>query len=82
MTHSLVPVGIVVAPIPVVPVRSGARSVELVIDAVLCHQVAPVSAILTVIPIMVVTVVSIVISDVVVIRVPVALISGLGYACR
>ena len=34
MMHSLVSVGITVAPIPVVSVRSGARSVELAVDAV------------------------------------------------
>jgi hypothetical protein len=39
-----------VAPIPVISVDSGARSVELTIGPALCHQVAPASAIFAVIP--------------------------------
>jgi hypothetical protein len=71
-----------VAPIPVISVHSGARSVELEVGPVLCHQVAPVSAIFAVIPVMVVTVISIVVPDVVVVVTSVVLISGLGHTCR
>jgi hypothetical protein len=82
MTHSLVPIGITVAPSPVVSVRSSVGFVELMIGSVLCNQVAPVSPILAGIPVMIVSVVSIVIPDVVVVVAPFVLISGLGHACR
>jgi hypothetical protein len=80
--HSLVPVGITVAPSPVVSVRSGVGFLELKIGSMLCYQVAPVSPILAVIPVMIVTVVSIVVPDVVVVVASFVLISGLGHACR
>ena len=70
------------APSPVISVRSGVCSIELVISPVLRHQVAPVSPILAVIPVMIVTTVSIVIPDVVVFVAPVVLISGLDHASR
>jgi hypothetical protein len=80
MMHTLVPVGIAVAPSPVVSMCSGVCPVELVIRPVLCNQVAPVRPILAVIPVMIVTTVSIVIPNVVVFVAPVVLISGLGHA--
>ena len=70
------------APIPVISVQPGVRFVELTIGPVLCSQVAPVRAIFAIIPVMVVTVVSIVVPDVVVVVMSVVLISGLGHACR
>jgi hypothetical protein len=71
-----------VTPIPVISVHSVVRAVELMIDPVLCRQVAPVGPIFVVIPAMVVIVVSIVVSDVFVVVTSVILISGLGDACR
>src|ERR1700730_7535634 len=73
---SLFSVGVTVAPIPVSSVHSSASSVERTIGLVLCHQVAPVSAIFAVIPVMVVTVVSIVVPSVVVVVSFIVLISG------
>ena len=70
------------APIPVISVHSGVRSVELTVGPVLCRQVAPVGPIFVVIPAMVVIVVSIVVSDLFVVVTSVVLISGLGDACR
>ena len=70
------------APIPVISVHSGVRSVELTVGPVLCRQVAPVRAIFAIIPVMVVAVVSIVVSDVFVAITSVVLISGVGDTCR
>jgi hypothetical protein len=75
-------VRIIVAPIPVISVHSGVRSVELTVSPVLCRQVAPVRAIFAIIPVMVVAVVSIVVSDVFIVVTSVVLISGLGDTCR
>lgn len=66
------------APIPVISVRSGGRSVELTVGPVLCRQIAPVRAVFAIIPGMVVAVVSIVVSDVFVVVTPVILISAIG----
>jgi hypothetical protein len=82
MTYSLVPVGITVAPSPVVSVCSSVRSAELMIGAVLCYQVTPIGPILAVIPVMIIAVISIVIPDVAVVVASFVLISGLGHACR
>jgi hypothetical protein len=71
-----------VAPIPVISMHSGVRSVELIVGPVLCRQVAPVRAIFAIIPVMVVAVVSIVVSDVFVVVTSAVLISGLGETYR
>ena len=70
------------APIPVISMHSGVRSVELTVGPVLCHQVAPVRAIFAIIPVMVVAMVSIVVSDVFAVVTSVVLICGLGDTCR
>ena len=75
-------VRIIVAPIPVISVHSGVRSVELTVGPVLCRKIAPVRAIFAIIPVMIVAVVSIVVPDVVVVVTSFVLISGLGDTCR
>ena len=70
------------APIPVISVHSGVRSVELTVGPVLCRKIAPVRAIFAIIPVVVVAVVSIVVPDMVVVVTSLVLISGLGYTCR
>jgi hypothetical protein len=52
-----------VAPIPVVPLDSVVLPVVLAITPVLCCQVTPVGAVFVVVPVMVITVVPIVDSD-------------------
>jgi hypothetical protein len=52
-----------VAPIPVVPLRSIVLPVVLTITPVLFYQVTPVGAVFVVVPVMVITVVPIVDSD-------------------
>ena len=51
------------APIPVVPLHSVVLPVVLTITPVLCYQVASVGAVFVVVPVMVITVVPIVDSD-------------------
>ena len=65
------------APIPVVPLRSVVLPVVLTIPPVLCRQVAPVGAVLVVVPVVVIAVVPIIDShlDAAFLR------SGMGHDC-